>query len=298
MSAARSFWLKWIADELFDSQLETGPMNAAWWFKSIAMLLICCPAASWADQLTIGASKDNTIYQNSPTNSAGASGAIFSGTNNTTSPRRGLIAFDVAGSLPAGATITSASLTLYLGIASNSTPRSIELHRLTSDWSEGTAGTGSTFSGSGNGFSPADGGATWNEGSPGVAWTAGGNFAAAASASTSVASTLNVPSVWSSTPLLVSDVTGWYTNPATNFGWGLVNSVENINQTVKGFYSKDATQSSFRPALVIEFTVPEPATAALAAAGALISVSLLGRRPGLFCEAPSPRPSPKGRGRS
>src|SRR5215213_9552659 len=112
MSAARCYWLRWTPDGFFDSQLETRPMNAAWWFKSIAVLLICCcPATNWADQITIGASKDNTIYQNSPTSSAGASGAIFSGTNNTTSPRRGLIAFDVAGSLPAGVTITSGSLT-------------------------------------------------------------------------------------------------------------------------------------------------------------------------------------------
>src|SRR3954466_4037856 len=99
-------------------------------FRLLSLLLLISAPVVRADQITITAGKDNTIYQNSPTNSAGASGAMFSGTNNTTSPRRALVAFDVASALPAGATITNASLTLYLGIASNSTPRSIELHRV------------------------------------------------------------------------------------------------------------------------------------------------------------------------
>jgi hypothetical protein len=245
---------------------------------TLLVLFIVPAAAGRADQITIGASKDNTIYQNSPTNSAGASGAMFAGTNNTTSPRRGLIAFDVAGNLPAGAIITSASLTMYLGIASNSTPRSIELHRLTTDWTEGSAGLGTTFSGSGNGFAPAAGGATWSEGSPGVPWTAGGNFVAAASASTTVGNTVDTPYTWSSTAALVNDVSGWYANPATNFGWELVNAVESTNQTVKGFYTRESTQAAFRPALTIEYPlVPEPATLAMALSCGLISLGTIFR---------------------
>jgi hypothetical protein len=245
----------------------------------LLVMLIVPAAVGRANQITIGASKDNTIYQNSPTNSAGVSGAMFAGTNNTTSPRRGLIAFDVAGNLPAGATITSASLTMYLGIASNSTPRAIELHRLTTDWTEGTAGPGTTFSGSGNGFAPAAGGATWNEGSPGVPWTAGGEFVAAASASTTVGNIVDTPYTWTSTAALVNDVSGWYATPTTSFGWELVNAVENTNQTVKGFYARDATQLSFRPALTIEYTlVPEPATLAMAVFCGLFSLGTISRR--------------------
>jgi hypothetical protein len=234
-------------------------------FSILTLTLIVSAPVVRADQITIVAGKDNTIYENSPANSAGASGAMFSGTNNTTSPRRGLVAFDVASALPAGATITNASLTLYLGISSNSTPRSIELHRVTSKWTEGTAGSGSTFNGSGNGFSPALGGATWNEGAPGFPWTAGGTFVAAASASTTVGNTIDSAYTWSSTPGLLSDVTDWYGNPASNFGWALVNSVENVNQTVKGFYTRDATETAFLPKLTLEYTVPEPSTAALLA---------------------------------
>lgn len=229
-----------------------------------------------ADQVTIIASKDNSIFQNSPTNSAGAAGGIFVGANGNTSPRRGLVAFDIASNIPAGATIDSATVTLYLGQAPSTTLRSIELHRLNVNWGEGTAGTGSAIGGSGNGFSPAAGGATWNEGMPGIPWTAGGDFVATASASVSVGNTIDVPSVWASTPSLVSDVQNWLTNPASNFGWELVNAGESTSQTVKAFYSREATQVGFRPSLTIAYTVPEPAAAALF--GCASAVAMLFRR--------------------
>src|SRR3954467_11914359 len=56
-----------------------------------------------ADVASIGASKDNTIFQSNVNNSLGAGQAIFAGTNAQSSPRRGLIQFDVAGAIPAGA---------------------------------------------------------------------------------------------------------------------------------------------------------------------------------------------------
>ena len=42
-----------------------------------------------ADVITIGASKDNTIFQSNVANSLGGGQAMFVGTNNTPSPRRG-----------------------------------------------------------------------------------------------------------------------------------------------------------------------------------------------------------------
>jgi hypothetical protein len=56
----------------------------------------------------IGASRDNTIYQRAVNNSAGGAAGIVSGANGQGSPRRGLVTFDVAGSVPAGAVITAA----------------------------------------------------------------------------------------------------------------------------------------------------------------------------------------------
>src|SRR3954465_7853265 len=78
-----------------------------------------------ADVASIGASKDNTIFQSNVNNSLGAGQAIFAGTNAQSSPRRGLIQFDVAGAIPAGSTINSVQLTLFLnqtGSAASTSP--------------------------------------------------------------------------------------------------------------------------------------------------------------------------------
>ena len=71
------------------------------------------------------------------------------------SPRRGLIQFDVAGNVPAGATITGVQLTLFLGqvAGTDMTPRDIGLFALGADWGEGTTGSGNTTIGGRPGFS-------------------------------------------------------------------------------------------------------------------------------------------------
>jgi hypothetical protein len=242
--------------------------------------------------VTIGANKDNSIYQNFANNSAGGSAGIFVGTAGTGSPRRGFIAFDVAGSVPVGATITSAQLTLYLGKVGGASNQTVGLHRLTADWGEGTAGDSNpTIGNSGMGFAAGAGDATWNARSFGSSlWTspgATGDFNATASAGAVIAPIVAPPnpSAWLSTPALVNDVQGWLSNPATNFGWVLINTNEASPGTVCAFYSRSATADAggdpldpiARPALTITYdAVPEPATAVL-----LLSASQLlvvGRR--------------------
>src|SRR5687767_8728810 len=110
----------------------------------------------------IGASRDNTIYQSATNNSAGGAAGIFVGSNGQGSPRRGLIAFDIAGNVPTGATITAANVRIVLGLAANSANVTIGLHWLNVDWGEGNAGsTTIPVSGGGNGFAAANGDATW-----------------------------------------------------------------------------------------------------------------------------------------
>src|SRR5258705_506363 len=127
--------------------------------------LIAVGTGARADVATIGASKDNTIFQSNVNNSLGAGQAIFAGTNAQSSPRRGLIQFDIAGSVPAGSTINSVQLTLFLnqvGSAATSSP-TIRLYRLANEWGEGTAGNSTNgVSGIGQGFAAGEGDATWN----------------------------------------------------------------------------------------------------------------------------------------
>src|SRR6478672_1876552 len=117
-------------------------------------ILVCtlafalAPAVAWSVDLT--SSKDNTIFQNSTTLSAGGQLGVFVGANNSANPaRRGLIQFDIAGGLPAGVTVVDASLTLTLEMANNATARQISLNRLGTDWGEGIAGAG-TLTGAGS----------------------------------------------------------------------------------------------------------------------------------------------------
>jgi hypothetical protein len=239
-------------------------------------MLSVAPATAWA--VSLAPIKDNTIFQNSSNLSAGGVNGIFVGATNLASnpARRGLVQFDVAGGLPAGVTIVDASLTLTLEMANNATARQISLYRLNSDWGEGTAGAGML---SGAGFTAADGDATWTEAKHNqVNWTAGGDIATPASATLSVAgSTVGTTYTWTS-PGLLSDVQSWYANPATNFGWDIVNSDESIQQSVKTFYSReDVRLTPLAPKLTITY-IPEPATIVLAAMGSALFLLRRGRK--------------------
>ena len=106
------------------------------------------PSVCWAATTTLVASKDNSIFANNVDNSNGGGAGVFVGTTNSmqnNSIRRGLLEFNIASAVPAGATITEVNLTMYLGQASlASGMRTIDLHRLTADWGEGTAGNTTT----------------------------------------------------------------------------------------------------------------------------------------------------------
>ena len=189
--------------------------------------LILCGALFWAASVsattvTIGGAadpniatdvKDNSIFQNAVNNSDGGGPGMFAGTQGTGSPRRGLIEFNVAANVPAGATINSVQLELFLGMVAGSGggggggggSYTIGLYKLAKNWGEGTAGSGNTgIGGTGNGFAAGTGDATWNAAAyPSTLWThPGGDFSATASATTSVGTTLNVASIWGSTAAL------------------------------------------------------------------------------------------------
>src|SRR5258706_2739682 len=212
---------------------------------------------SRADTTTIIASHDNTIFQSNPNNSLGAAQAIFIGDNAQTSPRRGLISFDIAANVPAGATINSAQLKLFLNQAAGGASPTISLYRLSTDWGEGIAGSTTTgANGVGQGFPAADGDATWNarhfSATSPTLWTnPGGDFASTSSASAAIiGAILNTPYTWGSTALLVADVQTFLNDPANNFGWILKTDDETTPSNVRGFWSRESArtaQSAFSP---------------------------------------------------
>ena len=247
------------------------------------VLTLCSGAAAvfvslplHADTVTLGASQDNSVFQNNVNNSNGGGPGIFAGTNGNASPRRGLIEFNVAGGVPSGATITAVTLQLTVGqLGGGSTMgRTIDLFDLSRAWGEGTAGQSTAIGGTGQGATAGTDDATWSANQYNVStWTtAGGDHAATASATTAMTTvSLNSVFSWSSTAL-VTDVQGWLTAPSTNNGWEVISENEATSQSLLGFYSREGMQvsgvtASQLPQLTISYTVPEPAPGALLLVG-------------------------------
>lgn len=213
-----------------------------------AVLLIAGPVA--ATQVTLQPSKDNTLYQSTTgSTSNGAGEYFFAGTTAGGSMRRGLVAFNVADNVPAGATISGATLTLHMSrtVSGN---QSVSLHRVLADWGQGNSNAGAN---EGAGAPATTGDATWlHRFYSTTFWTSpGGDFSPTASATT----TVDGPALytWNSTSQLVADVHLWLDSPSQNFGW-LVRGNESGNTTAKRFDSRENATPSFRPTLTITFS--------------------------------------------
>ncbi len=183
----------------------------------------------------------------------GAASLIYAGrtgVNAGNSMRRALLRFDLS-SVPAGATITSTTLTLRLERTRVAT-FPIHMHRMTSAWGEGIS---SQFGGGGTAATPGD--ATWIARFFGTTqlWTLpGGDFNPVASASSQVGFD-EIDYVWTSTGL-AADVQGWLNTPASNFGWILLS--DSTVPSVKAFSSRENPTAFLRPRLTIDYAEPAP----------------------------------------
>jgi hypothetical protein len=232
------------------------------------LLLLACFVGD-ARAATFGALLDNTIYQNTPSNSDGQGpdmyvGDLGSRSGSPGSPRRGLIQFDLS-AIPPGSIVTSVTLTLKLtlsaGGSSGTTP--VTLHEMLASWGEGAS---SAPVAGGLGVAALPGDATWtNRFWNGATWTTpGGDFDAV------VSSTANVGQVASGSSLTVNwlgagiqgDVQEWVDHPNANFGWILIGDETGVNNA-RRFATAENVTVSLRPVLTVNFTVPEPQTAAL-----------------------------------
>jgi hypothetical protein len=198
--------------------------------------------------IVINPSKDNTLYEYDPAEGDHSNGAgfhFFAGENGMGELRRGVLAFDIAATIPAGSTITAVSLTMNMSM----TPAGaliVELHKVLADWGEGTS---HAPMGEGDGASATPNDATWRHRFfDSVFWTTqGGDFSATVSASQSVGGVGQY--TWSSAQM-VADAQSWLDNPASNFGW-LVLGDETAIATAKRF---DTRESASPPMLTIQFT--------------------------------------------
>ena len=214
-----------------------------------------------ADTVTLAPVRDNTLYETLDGSlSNGAGDFFFTGRNLTGNKRRALLAFDVAGSVPAGSTITSVTLTLSMDRTSSGA-QTVSLHELLADWGEGTSDAGGNpLGGGGSGALATPGDATWiHRFYDTVLWLApGGDFEAVPSASAVVDQLGSY--TWGPTAALAADVQSWLDDPSSSFGWILVGN-ESAFPTSKRFDSRDHPDPAVRPRLTVEFTSPGGAPA-------------------------------------
>jgi hypothetical protein len=221
---------------------------------AVALAALAAPAA--AEQVVLEPTKDNTIFSQSESLSNGIGVGLFAGRVGALgggATRRALLAFDVAGAIPVGATITSAQLRLRLTL-SNTSAKAFTLHRVTADWGE--ANSNSNVMGGGMGAAARPGDATWGFRFFNTErWgTGGGDFVASTSATQTVAGSLTFHT-WGSTPQMVADVQVWLDTPSSNFGW-LLRGDESTSATSKRFASGETTTANNRPKLTIDFEPP------------------------------------------
>jgi hypothetical protein len=227
--------------------------------KSLLALMLAtalsCTAASSASAaiINIYPSKDNTLYEFDPaegdvSNALGTH--FFTGETLMGELRRGVLAFNVAGSIPPGSPIRGVSLSMNMSRTLSETARTVELHKLLADWGEGTSHAPGE-EGDGDPATPND--ATWRHRFfDTIFWTTqGGDFSGTVSASQLVGPLGQY--MWNSAQM-VADVQSWLDNPASNFGW-LVLGDESTLGTPKRF---DTRESASPPVLTIEFTRAMP----------------------------------------
>jgi hypothetical protein len=219
----------------------------------IAALLWGAPSLAIAQLANINPIKDNTLYQYDPAEgdvSNALGNHFFAGETGMGELRRGVLAFDIAGNIPAGSTILGVTLSLNVSRTGVDDARNIELHKMLADWGEGTSVAPGE---EGTGAPATTNDATWRHRFfDTIFWTTeGGDFSATVSASQSVGAVGMY--TWSSSQMR-ADVQSWLDDPASNFGW-LVLGDESEILTAKRF---DTRESASPPVLSIIYRPAGP----------------------------------------
>lgn len=196
--------------------------------------------------------KDNTLFEsNTGPKSNGVGDGLFVGMTNNNLARRGLLSFDLATAIPAEAAIDSVRLTLHMSKTSSST-RLVSVHRVLTDWGEGTSN--SVLGGGGGGADATTGDATWIYTFFDTAtWqNAGGDFDNISSADMQIG--IIGTYTWISTARMVDDVRDWLERPEENFGWLLLGD-EDAQGTAKRFDSREIANEAFVPKLHVFYSI-------------------------------------------
>ncbi|MEO6598121.1 MAG: DNRLRE domain-containing protein [Planctomycetota bacterium] len=231
------------------------PTTALPRLTTLSFLAVVALTSGLACQTTVvvPCAADNTLYQH-PLGalSNGLGVGVFAGINGNGEIRRGVMRFNVAASVPAGAKILSAQLTVNISMTAAALPIDVTVHRVLQAWGEGASNA--TTSGGGGGAPAQAGDATWLHSSfPSTFWPSpGGNFAPASSF------TMSTPPFGIGMspigPGSVNDAQYWLDNPTQNFGW-LIKTAETLAFTARRMDSRQIAGNT-KPTLTVRYILP------------------------------------------
>ncbi len=227
------------------------------YYISINFCAIVCAVAGTlhAQQVKVDATRDTGFIDLVPDNNFGAHTHIPVGVSNNTAVRRSLFFFDVAGQVPSGATITNVVFefdTQNQGGPQGQQGADYSLHRVTTEWDEGT--------GLGNIGEPTFDGASWNDATGGVPWnTQGGDFDANSLGSVFVDAPDGALDFQISSAGLNTVVQDMLDNQSANYGFIL----KNVNEGLLGSASRVTTRENVvflgtEARLIIDYSVGGP----------------------------------------
>jgi len=213
--------------------------------------------------LEINPVADTCIAESFPDKNFGAMEFFTAGTTQNYTTNRGLLKFDLAGTIPAGSKIVGVSLTVEVTQDPDEPWNSSNfgLHRMLRDWGEGDnyapsklgqagpAGTNEACWTHRFAFTPE----TW--GQPGG--QSGLDFVSSRSSFAFVYQA-GEPYTFDSSPELVADTQLWLDQPGTNFGWMIIELVETNAFTARRIGSRESPINA--PRLSIYYQPPPPIT--------------------------------------
>lgn len=215
------------------------------------VIIVCgfLSGSVFAETVLLEPTQDNTLYQSEMGALSNGKGEfLFAGRTESFGLRRAVLAFKDLDSIPAGATVQSVRLHLFMS-KEDSPETTVRVFRLTADWGEGTSDANGP---EGGGIAATTGDATWDHRFfDNMLWSnPGGDFAGAPSAQIAIDKFGDY--TVESTSALVADVQSWLDNPAGNFGWILL-AAEDV-KSARRFNSRENGNPDRRPMLEIEYS--------------------------------------------
>jgi len=216
---------------------------------STALVMLAIVAYSVRADLTTNLTSiaDADISMLNPDLNSGADFSMVSGEiglSGGNDVRRAVLVFDLAGRIPSGAVITSASLQVTVVKVPSKSPvnSNFDLRRLLKAWSESTV--------------------TWNSASTGLTWeqpcATGSSDSAGSASSTVFVTSAAAPVIYMfpSTPSMVADVQAAVDGSAPSFGWLLMSEAEGSPRSARRFGTHEDTVNA--PVLTVTYTVSSP----------------------------------------